>query len=438
MKIKAVFIIIFSCVLYTFSQAQPYILNEILQFHNAQPNYSARSAAVGGAFTSLGADVINLYQNPAGIGMYRSTEIFYGPGLSFKNINSNLIGSQNNNTNFLFEGGTGGIVLTVNRDYPKLKYINFGFAFHNSKSNNLTKYYTGTHEFTNDYGETIVLDLEETIENKKSRYREFAFAVAANYNNKFFIGLNITSPRYDYNQKFEYSEFDATNTIVNFNEYLYDETDSLEAVRGINIGIGLLYNINNNFRVGLNAKSASRIDVLQTNFFSEVIIDDFGEAEAIASDYSDSIAYTLITAPQFNAGISYLNQKGFVAIDVGYVINERFSYEDDDEYNQLFSDFLKNSIIFRVGGEFILTQNLKLRAGYNLTTSPLQNNEDHTANQNISLGAGFRKAVFVTESSSRTIFADATLKYRFYQSQYNIDYLENGPFVDFKYNQLHC
>jgi len=406
MKVKSLLIIITSTLLYSFCSAQPYILNEILQLHNAQPNYSARSAAVGGAFNSLGSDPISLYQNPAGLGMYRSAEIFYGPGLNFKYTNSNLNGSSNSRTNFLYEGGTGGIVLTFKRNNSDLKYLNFGFAFHNSKSNNLSRYYEGIEQFTNEYGDLVVLELEETIENRRSKYREVAFAVAGNYSDKFFIGLNITAPRYNFNQVFDYSETDSVN-ILFYDEYLYNETDSISAINSMNIGIGLIYKINNNFRIGASAKSSSRIDLQEKFFNSEIEIDDYGYDEVLSSEFIDSISYTFVTAPHVNLGISYLNPKGFVAFDVGYVFNERFGYVDDDEYNTMLRGFLKNSLIFRVGGEYIPAQNLRLRAGYNFTTSPLQNNNLYSGTHSISVGTGIRKTVFENENSSRTVFADA-------------------------------
>ena len=42
---------------------------------------SARSAGMGGAFTSLGADAASMSINPAGIAMYRSGEVSISPGL---------------------------------------------------------------------------------------------------------------------------------------------------------------------------------------------------------------------------------------------------------------------------------------------------------------------------------------------------------------------
>lgn len=62
---------------------------DMLRF--SQYNYSfgtARSAAMGGAFTSLGSDLVSLSLNPAGLGMYRSSEFSFSPS-----VTSNMTGS---------------------------------------------------------------------------------------------------------------------------------------------------------------------------------------------------------------------------------------------------------------------------------------------------------------------------------------------------------
>jgi len=443
MKVKVfLLIIITSCVFYN-TNGQLRILNEPLQLHNAQPNYSARFTAVGGAFTALGADVSSLYQNPAGLAMYRSFEIFYGPGLSFKNTSSNFNGSTTETNNFLYEGGSGGLVITSKRNNSKLKYINYGFAFHRSKSNNFTKAYKGLDEYINEYGYPEVFELEETIETKGSRYSELAFAAAGNYNDKLFFGVNITTPRYIYNQRFDFMQRDIENQ-NSWDEIIYSDTDSISTENSINIGLGFVYKLNKNFRIGANAKSASMLTVQEDFFSSEVIIYDDGSEVAEPREIVPPLFYFLNAPPKIDVGLSYLNSKGFIAIDAGYIFNNNIRYLDEsfDEdfflaYNFELSNLIKNSFVFRIGGEFVPTQNLRLRAGYNITTSPVQNNDIYSGTQNISAGAGIRKAVFETEESSRTVFADATLKYSFYKSQYEIyEGLENGPFVDFKYNQL--
>ena len=58
----------------------------------SQYNYSfgtARSAALGGAFTSLGADLASMAINPAGLGMYQSSDVGFSPSVTSSTMKSN-------------------------------------------------------------------------------------------------------------------------------------------------------------------------------------------------------------------------------------------------------------------------------------------------------------------------------------------------------------
>lgn len=50
-----------------------------------QPQGTARYTAMGGAFGALGGDLTTIRQNPAGIGVYRSSELSVTAGLNFYN-----------------------------------------------------------------------------------------------------------------------------------------------------------------------------------------------------------------------------------------------------------------------------------------------------------------------------------------------------------------
>ncbi len=89
---------------------------------------TARAAAMAGAFTSLGADLSSMSINPAGLGMYRHSEVGITPMLSFGN--SKTSGDRferTNNTNF----GVGnlGFVLKLRESATGVTAINFGFGY---------------------------------------------------------------------------------------------------------------------------------------------------------------------------------------------------------------------------------------------------------------------------------------------------------------------
>ena len=51
---------------------------------------TARFNSMGGAFTALGGDMSTLSQNPAGIGLFRSSEISFSPQLYYNNTSANF------------------------------------------------------------------------------------------------------------------------------------------------------------------------------------------------------------------------------------------------------------------------------------------------------------------------------------------------------------
>lgn len=57
---------------------------EMAQMSQTQALGTARSMALGGAFTSLGADLASMSINPAGLGMYRRSEITLTPMMTFQ------------------------------------------------------------------------------------------------------------------------------------------------------------------------------------------------------------------------------------------------------------------------------------------------------------------------------------------------------------------
>ena len=71
-------------------------------FELSQTTFSlgtARSMAMAGAFTSLGADLTSMAINPAGLGMYRRNEISITPLMSFARAENNAPAFNSNGKN---------------------------------------------------------------------------------------------------------------------------------------------------------------------------------------------------------------------------------------------------------------------------------------------------------------------------------------------------
>lgn len=90
--------------------------SELLRFSQYDWSYgTARSAAMGGAFTSLGADLSSMMINPAGLGMYRRNEVGFTTSIT----------SVNTKSRFSDRGFTTG----VSNDRSRFAFNNVGAAF---------------------------------------------------------------------------------------------------------------------------------------------------------------------------------------------------------------------------------------------------------------------------------------------------------------------
>ena len=80
------------------------LAGEMAQISQPQALGTARSMALGGAFTSLGADLASMSINPAGLGMYRRNEFSLTPLLSVAHGQTQGAPSWvgNNKTRFAF------------------------------------------------------------------------------------------------------------------------------------------------------------------------------------------------------------------------------------------------------------------------------------------------------------------------------------------------
>ena len=89
---------------------------------------------MAGAFGALGGDITTLSQNPAGIGVYRNSDIAATIDLSNQVSSVNTAGVKSSDNKFKFSCNNFGFVWTVRFNQQALKNLNFGFAYNKQKS----------------------------------------------------------------------------------------------------------------------------------------------------------------------------------------------------------------------------------------------------------------------------------------------------------------
>ncbi len=98
----------------------------------SQYNYSfgtARSAALGGAFTSLGADLASMAINPAGLGMYQSSDIGFTPSITSSSIKSSYGGFDASDSKTRFSVGNLAAAFNVYQGNGKLTSMTLGVGY---------------------------------------------------------------------------------------------------------------------------------------------------------------------------------------------------------------------------------------------------------------------------------------------------------------------
>lgn len=99
---------------------------------------SARTVAMGNAFTALGGDLGSLAINPAASGIYRYSEVFIAPSLSFNNSSVNYLSTKKDDNITRFGLSGLGVVFATNPKYRKKGGATFNFAFAINKVNDFS------------------------------------------------------------------------------------------------------------------------------------------------------------------------------------------------------------------------------------------------------------------------------------------------------------
>ncbi len=115
----------------------------------SQYNYSfgtARSAALGGAFTSLGADLSSMTLNPAGLGMYRSSEFGFSPSITTSSMNTvykseaHPNGFSRDASKTRFSVGNLGVALNIFNGAGAMTSVTVGFGYNKLADFNTSLY----------------------------------------------------------------------------------------------------------------------------------------------------------------------------------------------------------------------------------------------------------------------------------------------------------
>ncbi len=467
LSMKNIFLL-FSAIIIFSSTSFAQTVEDAIRYSNLSVGGTARTVGVGGAFGALGADFAGISINPAGLGMYRSSELVMTPTFKITNTEATLAGAskqKENKNNFNFnnvgvvfqnEGRASGkwISNAVAIGYNRVANFNREVYYEGETSGSFTDrfleqasslgpdqlsefesylaFQTGAlyrtdpddnSTWTTDYlqgGGNQSIFKKQSI-TQKGAMNEMVLALGANYNHKLMVGVTIGVPFISFEETKIYDEEDTENEIDFFNEMRYEETLKTSGV-GINLKLGLVYRISQMFRLGLAVHSPTGMSLNDT--YSSSMRYDFTTPDlngAIEEDSPDgSFDYGLATPwKAIVSGAAIIGRSGFISADVEYMdydfANFNFTGDTDtddlrefeQELNTDIDDQLTSAINLRIGGEYAI-KNYRIRAGYSNAGSYLDQSDIEKV-QAITAGIGIRQEYF---------YADLAFKKSFTESNY--------------------
>ncbi len=407
------------------------------KYAQSNPLATARSVGFGGALGSVGGDMGSLSVNPAGLGVYRSSEFIFTPGLRFSGTNSSYNSTEMNDNGTRFGLNSLGFVYTsaVNdKDYDRAdwKAISFGLGLNRSAeysrnynyggknyTSSASQYFEGDafkypNSTTADPGTPAYLGYQSYLlsnlyttyvpynrgiqqlktVNEKGGATDLNLSLGGNYQDKLMLGATLGFNFLNHKVNSTMSEETFTmNEVDSFDHFNY--TENFKTIgTGVNLKLGAIYKFNDNFRAGLAIHTPTAYGLTETSD-NNINVSSLKYGNNTVSTSPNEYNYNFYTP--FKAVVSataILGKLGFISADYEFVGYSGMRYKLDDlnyqnTLNSLIQNLYQSNSNVRVGAEIRL-DDFRLRAGYGYYGSPFKNKLYQGDRQDISFGMGYR------------------------------------------------
>ena len=434
---------------------------DVLQMSQTELRGSSRFQSMAGAFGALGGDLSTLTQNPAGIGVYRSSDLGITLSLDFNSTKAGV--DKINETKFNVNNV--GYVGAIRLNSESVPNLNFGFTYNRLQSFN--RHYIGgvaniptsmsnfvADEFVNVPGFTdgdlywdddynpyfdgyapwaAVTMFDMTTQNggyvgiinsndgymqglfgqgttgnayyeveERGHADEYNIGFGGNIANKLYFGLDFGILDLDYKSYQTYEEdlnnayvmaddIDLfTSPIINENTRAdWNLTNYLHTSgTGVNFKFGLIWKPIQALRFGAAFHTPTYYDMRDTYLVGANLLayEDnnllYRASKSSNDGYNYSGTYTIKTPWHFMGSVAgVIGTNAILSMDYEYVANETMRIGDDrnNDYPDVTDNVKANfkpSHIIRIGGEYRLTPNWSVRAGYSYKTTQVEKGVD--------------------------------------------------------------
>jgi hypothetical protein len=352
-------------------------ITEARNLSNLNSQATARSIGFGNALGSVGGDFSSISVNPAGLGIYRSSELVFTSALRINSANTDYAGTNTMDNNTRFTINNFGVVFT---DAPKgkrydrrsWKTVSFAFGMNRVADFNHDYSYAGKNTTSSasqafesdanlypgadqDPGALGYLGYQAYLTNKDSNgvfltvvpfsgginqiknvhqtggISEYVFSLAGNYKEKLMLGITIGIPTVRFDRNSYYTENVAAGNNSNpdhFNTFTYGQHLNITG-NGINAKIGAIYKFTDLFRLGVAFHSPTYYSITDV---SDPAITSVSQGQATSLTTGDYLLQNQFdyhfTTPWKGivSATIMLNKFGFITADYEYVNYKSMRY----------------------------------------------------------------------------------------------------------------
>lgn len=385
---------------------------DLARLSTSDLNGTARYIGMGGAMGALGGDLSALGSNPAGLGIYRSNDIAATVSLNMLNNNTS---EESSRASF---DQVGAVFATKYSNVGSLRYVNFGFSYKKHKnffddysvSNNWDGMYSQSYQIADltfnetstsrmpvlarvavNAGVLTTVDKDEKLNYlgvgaydtyynlyQTGGIQEYDFSVAANIEDKFFLGASLGFYHTAFDRGIAYTEYDSEDYSYDMFNY-YTTRGS-----GVDLKLGAIIRPidDSNFRFGIALHTPTIYSLTDENGVEVTCYDEHNEPiTEMQHCYVEPVDYQLMTPWKFNVSLGHtLNSN--LALGLEYQLEDFSSIKtrDSEGYQTSFTDYVDSSTkkmlrtvhTLKLGAEYKVTPQIAVRAGYNYSTGIFQ------------------------------------------------------------------
>ncbi len=416
-------------------------IDDVVRYSQTNTGGTALSLGMGGATGAIGGDFSSASINPAGLGLYRQSELVISPSIFNFTGNSEYYGTSESDRKFNFNINnlhlvlhspalnrlkkTGWMGTTIGIGYNKRTNLSERYTFRGvNDSSSIVNAWVGAanglsldklptdldraynaylidpvgdslNSYTSKLGPTFGGITQRGTSESRGRIGETNIAFATNYSNRLYLGASLAIRRIIYKNTFTYTERDDADTIATFDNLVYTTTLYDKAI-SVALNMGAIYRVNDFLRLGVSAYIP--LDYSVTSNYSYDITSSLSDGNHSPGEVSGSYNYKLRQASRLTGSAAFIiGKRGILSVDYETVNYSRSKFSDDsgvfDKTNDAIKNKLANTGNLRIGGEARF-QDMYFRGGFQSLGNPYSSAENNQGITTYSIGGGYRESEF--------------------------------------------